>query len=82
MTAITTMTSKGQVTIPAFLREELQLLPRQKIFFSPVPEGILLKKAQDFFSLGGTLKTTKKFNIKAMKKSAQKLVSLRYAKSN
>lgn len=82
MTAITTMTSKGQVTIPAFLRKELRLLPRQKIFFSPVPGGIFLKKAQNFFSLGGSLKTTKKFDIKAMKKSAQKLISLRYVQSN
>ncbi|MCL4389813.1 MAG: AbrB/MazE/SpoVT family DNA-binding domain-containing protein [Patescibacteria group bacterium] len=81
MTTVTTLTSKGQVTIPAYLREELQLTARQKISFSSVPGGILLKKAASFFDLGGSVKTAKKFDIRTMDKTAKKLVSSRYAKS-
>ena len=33
------ITAKGQVTIPALIREELDLKPGDKIFYEKTPEG-------------------------------------------
>jgi AbrB family looped-hinge helix DNA binding protein len=77
VTAVTTVTAKGQVTIPAFIREELMLLPRQKVFFSNVDDKVYLSKALDFFAMGGSVKTKKKFRLPAMRAAAKKLVAAR-----
>ena len=39
------ITSKGQVTIPAGIREELNLKAGDKIFYEKTRDGILLKPA-------------------------------------
>lgn len=39
------ITSKGQVTIPQAVREELGLLPYTEVEFEMVEEGVLLRKA-------------------------------------
>jgi AbrB family looped-hinge helix DNA binding protein len=77
---VTSITSKGQVTIPAYIREELALMPYDKVYFSIDEDKAIIKKAVDFFSMGGSVKTNKKFNIKAMTKTAQKYVGARYLK--
>lgn len=40
----TTISAKGQITIPAELREELGLMPRTPVVFERRPEGALLRK--------------------------------------
>ena len=40
------ITSKGQVTIPAGIREELDLKAGDKIFYEKTRDGILLKPAR------------------------------------
>ncbi len=45
MTRVTTMTSKGQVTIPKAVRDELGLKPKDKIRFSVEHGHIVLRKA-------------------------------------
>lgn len=42
---ITTLTSKGQIAIPASLREEFGLKAGDKLVFSAAANGLLLKKA-------------------------------------
>lgn len=40
------MTSKGQVTIPIEIREQLGLLPDTEVEFELKGEGVLIRKAQ------------------------------------
>lgn len=41
------ITSKGQVTIPQEVREQLGLLPQTEVEFEIVKRGVLLKKARE-----------------------------------
>lgn len=43
----TTISSKGQVTIPASLLRELQLSPGQKLLVVPVHDGVMLLRQPD-----------------------------------
>lgn len=61
----TTLTQKGQITIPLFLRQRLKLKTGQQMVFLPHPEqpGILiLKPITDLISLKGKFKSHKKYN--------------------
>ena len=75
----TTVTQKGQVTIPVYIRKMVNLKPRQKVTVSVEGDTVTIKPAIDFFSLRGSLKTNKPFNIKAMTQSAQNYVAKGYA---
>ena len=44
-TNVSRMTSKGQVTIPHELREQLGLAPGDEVQFTSAPDGIRLEKA-------------------------------------
>lgn len=63
------MTQKGQVTIPVSIRELLGLQPRQRVMIIKDADGARIKPAPDFFSLLGSVKTKKKMNIRAMRRS-------------
>ncbi len=63
------MTQKGQVTIPAAIRAALGLQPRQRVVITRDADGARIKPARDFYSLFGSVKTKKKMNIRAMRKS-------------
>lgn len=43
---LTTMTSKGQVTIPSRLREQFDLGPGDRLMAVPTEHGIVLKKVE------------------------------------
>jgi AbrB family looped-hinge helix DNA binding protein len=43
---LTTMTSKGQVTIPSRLREQFDLEPGDRLMAVPTEHGIVLKKVE------------------------------------
>lgn len=81
MTLATTITQKGQITIPQIVRDELGLVPHQKVLFILEQNRIYIKPDKDFLSLGGTLRTKKPFNIKAQTKAAKELVAKNYAQS-
>lgn len=54
----TTMTQKGQITIPKKMREALGLLPRAKINLRLVDKKkktIQIEEVPDFFTLAGSL---------------------------
>ena len=69
MIGYSTITQKGQVTIPAPIRELLGLRPRQRVVIIKDADGARIKPASNFFSLFGSVKTKKKTNIRAMRKS-------------
>lgn len=78
MNLISTITTKGQVTIPLYIRESLGLKPNLKVVFIKQNDRVYLKPAVNFLDLAGSVKTNKPFNIPAMRKAAKNLISQRY----
>ncbi len=61
MTYTVSITSQGQISIPASFRRELGLDKKKKAMVSMQGNKIIVEPAVDFLELGGSLKT----NIKA-----------------
>ncbi len=72
---ITTVTSKGQATIPSFIRLKLGLKPGEKVLFEEKGKDVILKKSPNFLDLMGSLKTKKKYNKKAADKAIGKMLA-------
>ena len=53
-----TLTSKGQITIPADIRRSLALNPKDRLNFTPMPDGtvVMRAKTKSLVSLKGLLK--------------------------
>lgn len=63
MDKVTSLTQKGQVTVPIEYRRKLGLKAGQKVRFEYRSEvGLLLKPVQGILSLMGALPSKKKFN--------------------
>ena len=64
MTLMTTVTTKGQVTIPSYFREKLKLRSGSLIAFKSAPdtETLILRPIPDFADLRGIFKTKKRFS--------------------
>lgn len=63
MDTITTITQKGQVTIPASFRQRLGLETGSKVKFEyKEDKELIVKPALDFASLRGYFKSTKKYS--------------------
>ena len=71
------VTTKGQVTIPAEIREKLKLYPGDKITYEDTAAGILLKPAKkDMIDDFGFLKECKHSeNLEAIRKSVRKKIA-------
>jgi AbrB family looped-hinge helix DNA binding protein len=65
MTYAATVSSRGQVVIPAFIRKKMQLKPKQKLsfYFSPKTQELSIKKEEDILDLAGTFKTNNPVNV-------------------
>lgn len=64
------VTSKGQITIPAEIRKQMNIGPQDKVVFTLLPNGttIMRAKTRSVTSLAGTLpKARKKVAIKDMR---------------
>jgi len=64
------VTSKGQITIPAEIRKQMNLGPQDKVVFTLLPNGTTVMRAKNrsVTSLAGTIKSIKKrIPIKDMK---------------
>ncbi|MGI9286330.1 MAG: AbrB/MazE/SpoVT family DNA-binding domain-containing protein [Pseudomonadales bacterium] len=57
-----TVTSKGQITIPAEIRKQMNLGPQDKVVFTLLPNGTTIMRAKNrsVTSLAGTLKSARK----------------------
>ena len=53
-----TLTSKGQITIPADIRQSMDLRPKDRLTFTPMPDGtvVMRAKTKSLLSLKGMLK--------------------------
>ena len=76
----TTVTQKGQVTIPSWIRKLVDIKPRQKVMVISEGNSVVIKPLVDFLSLKGSIKTNKPFDIRKMTEAAQKYVASRYGK--
>jgi len=52
---ISTISTKGQVTLPARMRRRLGLRPNDRVLIQEADDAILIKRAADFFELEGFL---------------------------
>ena len=73
-----TLTSKGQATIPASVRKILGLKPGEKVYFEPRGDFVAIKKVPDFFSLMGSIKTRVKYTDQKADRAIGKMLSQRY----
>jgi AbrB family looped-hinge helix DNA binding protein len=78
MTYITTLTSKGQVTIPIDIRRFLGISSPQEIAFVKRKKEVLIKPVVDFLSLKGSIKSKKKYSDKEADKAIARLVAKNY----
>lgn len=78
MTQITTLTQKGQVTIPLFIRTFLNLKPYQKVAFELRNNEVIIKKYPDLLSLKGSIKTNKKYSDNDSNKAVSAYVKKEY----
>lgn len=65
-----TITSKGQITIPAEIRKQMNLEPRDRVVFTLLPNGTTVMRAKNrsVQSLAGSVSSSKKrVAIKDMK---------------
>ena len=80
-----TVTSKGQITIPKEIRDQMGLKPGDRVDFVQEKSGRTTLKAidSDFRSLRGILKTkrTKPLKIEEMDKAIGRAVTERYLRS-
>jgi AbrB family looped-hinge helix DNA binding protein len=53
--AISTISTKGQITLPAEMRRKLKIKPKDRVILEMAGDSILIKKAHDFFELEGFL---------------------------
>lgn len=81
MQYITSVTSKGQATIPAPVRKKLGIKPGQKIFFKDQGNQIVIEPAVDVDSLYGSLKTNKKWDKQKAHEAVGKMLTERYFKT-
>lgn len=53
-----TLTSKGQITIPADIRRSMAISPKDRLTFTPMPDGtvVMRAKTKSLMSLKGMLK--------------------------
>jgi AbrB family looped-hinge helix DNA binding protein len=56
MLEMSVVSSKGQVTIPAFMREKYGIRAGDAIVWEDFESRIALRKPPDFFSFGGSLR--------------------------
>ena len=67
-----TVTSKGQITIPAEIRKQMNLAPQDRVVFTLSPNGTTVMRAKNrsVSTLAGSVKSVKKpVAIKDMKMS-------------
>lgn len=58
MSTESTLTSKGQTTVPKAIRESLRLKPGDRITFTPMPDGTVLMRVKNksVMGLAGSLR--------------------------
>lgn len=81
MRLTSSITQKGQATIPVQIRQLLGLKTNSKIVFEIKNNNeVSIKPMRDFFSLKGSVKSNKPFNLEAMEKAIEDAIIVKYDK--
>ena len=80
MQLTTTVTQKGQATIPAVIRKILGIKPNSKVVFELNGNGAYIKPVKDFFAMKGSVKSNKPFDVRAMEKAVEDALVTKYVK--
>ncbi len=78
----TTVTQKGQATIPAHIRAKLGIKPNTKVVFELKNNEASIRPVADFFTMKGSVKSGKPFNIQAMEKAVGDAIFNDYGKKS
>ena len=79
----TSVTQKGQATIPAPIRKQLGIKPNTKIIFElKNRKEASIKPVPDFFSMKGSIQSKKPFDIYAMEKAVEEAIKIKYVKEH
>ncbi len=82
MQARSRITSKGQVTVPKKIRDELRLKPKDFILFIKQGNNIVIKPAKTLLDLKGSIKTDKKIqDWEDVRAEAKKTIAKKISKS-
>jgi len=76
---ISTITQKGQVTIPKNIRNALHLKTNDKVIFVRRGESIIIKPVRDILSLRGTIEVEKSRDFESIRGKVKTEVSKRIA---
>jgi len=71
MIQTSTITQKGQVTIPFFIRQKMALESGSKVTFILEGEKIIVSPLPSFFDFKGSVASKKQFNIEEMREQAK-----------
>lgn len=80
MMGYSTITQKGQVTLPVGVRRALGLEVNQRVMIIRDGDGARITPAADFMSMAGSFASSKPFNIRAMRKAAKEKLADSYGK--
>lgn len=80
---ISTVTTKGQITLPKEIRDILGIVPNQHVSVLLGPDGsVLVRPIPDFFSLTGKTKSNVKYDDRLADKAVAKGFVADYLKSH
>lgn len=82
MTYTSTVTTKGQITIPVEIRRWLQLQPHQRVTFIKDNDQVVIKKSPNILDLMGSLKSPKSTSDKDWDQAVIEYVGQEYAKKH
>jgi len=82
MPYISSLTSKGQVTIPVEIRKMLNLSTSSRVVFLKGKKEVIIKPAVDFYSLKGSIRSKKKYSDKKADKAIASYIAKNYGKKN
>ncbi len=75
---LSTVTQKGQVTIPIAIRDYWGLQPQEQVVFIRKQGAVEIKPAVNFFELKGSIKTKKKFSDQSANRAVGSHLSKKY----
>ena len=74
-----TITLKGQVTIPKKIRDEFGLKPHDKVVFVRRGDALVLKPVKDIFSVMGSVKPHHETDFRKIRKETQRIIAEKIA---